>query len=198
MAFFVYVGALSKQYHLWYCFDMTYYEEIYDLAVDNHYLVTCAQALQEGIPRVELAKLAHRGKLDNLGYGVYRLAHWVPDAAYPYAEAVARVGEGAYLEGESVIALLALAPTNPAYMFVATPKRVRRRLPEGIRLKKAQTADRITTYEGVRCQHICSALVAAQQSMPQDRIREAAQHAAEQGYLLRTEEEALKETLAWL
>lgn len=177
---------------------MTYYEEIYDLAIDNHYLVTCAQAVREGIPRVELAKLAHRGRLDNLGYGLYRLAQWVPDASYPYAEAVTRVGEGAYLEGESVIALLDLAPTNPAYMFVATPKRVRRRLPDGIRLKKAQATDKITMYEGIPCQHICCALVSAQQSMPQDRIRAAAHRAVEQGFLLESEEVALKESLAWL
>ena len=92
---------------------MTYYDDIYEQAVDNHYLFTTANAAAAGIPSVELAKLASRGRLESLGNGVYRLARYVPAESDPYAVAVARAGEGAYLYGESVIALLGLAPTNP-------------------------------------------------------------------------------------
>ena len=98
---------------------MTYYDQIYEIAIDNHCLITTKQAVEVGVPGIELAKLAHRGRLENVSRGLYRLARWVPDDAYPYAEAVARMGEGSYLYGESVIALLGLAPTNPALMFVA-------------------------------------------------------------------------------
>ena len=176
---------------------MTYYDDIYEFAVDNHYLISTDDAAEIGVPTVELAKLAYRGKLENLSRGLYRLTRWVPSESYPYAEAVARVGEGAYLCGESVIALLGLAPTNPAYMQVAVQKRTRRKLPVHIRLKKGNADDRLTTYNGVQCQHVSRAIPAAASSMPDDRLRDAAQRAYELGFLLREDYKQLKREMRW-
>ena len=64
---------------------MTYYDDIYERAVDENYLITTAEAREIGVPAIELAKLAHRGRLDYLGNGVYRLARFVPSATDPYA-----------------------------------------------------------------------------------------------------------------
>ncbi len=176
---------------------MSYYDDIYEFAVDNHYLITTDDATSLGIPPVELAKLAYRGKLENLSRGLYRLSRWVPSESYPYAEAVARVGDGAYLCGESVIALLGLAPTNPAYMLVATPKRTRRTLPASIRLKRARSDDATTVYEGVPSQHIKRAIPEAASSMHGDRLEEAARRANEKGYLLASDYQELKEEMGW-
>ena len=44
---------------------MTYYDDLYEHAVDNYYLVTTDDANNLGIPPVELAKLAKRGRLQN-------------------------------------------------------------------------------------------------------------------------------------
>ena len=176
---------------------MTYYDDIYEFAVDNHYLISTDDAAEIGVPTVELAKLAYRGKLENLSRGLYRLTRWVPSESYPYAEAVARVGEGAYLCGESVIALLGLAPTKPAYMQVATQTRTRRNLPSNIRLKKGNVNDRLTTYNGVRCQHVICAIPAAASSMPDDRLRDAARCACEHGYLLKEDYKQLKREMGW-
>ena len=85
---------------------MTYYDDLYEHAVDNYYLVTTDDANNLGIPPVELAKLAKRGRLQNLGRGLYRLTRYVPSEFDPYAIAVARVVGSAYLYGESVLALL--------------------------------------------------------------------------------------------
>ena len=71
---------------------MTYYDDLYEHAVDNYYLVTTDDANNLGIPPVELAKLAKRGRLQNLGRGLYRLTRYVPSEFDPYAIAVARVG----------------------------------------------------------------------------------------------------------
>ena len=49
---------------------MTNLEKIYDIAVDNHYLVTSKQAKKIGVPNIELVKLSHRGKLERITYGV--------------------------------------------------------------------------------------------------------------------------------
>lgn len=176
---------------------MSYYDDIYEIAADNHCLVTTEDAADAGVPPVELAKLAHRGKLENLGRGLYRLARWVPDDAYPYAEAVARLGRGAYLCGESVIAMLGLAPTNPAHMYVAVPKRTRRRLPEGICVVRAQAGDSVVSYDGVPSQHVRDAIPAAARSMPADRLRDAAVRAKGEGYLLSEEFEKLEDEMGW-
>lgn len=42
------------------------------------------------------------------------------------------MGADAYLYGESVLAMFSLCPTNPTKVFVATPKRVRRKLSEAV------------------------------------------------------------------
>ena len=57
---------------------MSYYDEIYEHAVDNHCLVTTADAAALGIPTIELGKLSSRGRLERLGNGVYRLSRYVP------------------------------------------------------------------------------------------------------------------------
>lgn len=176
---------------------MTYYDDLYEIAVDNYYLVSTHQAKEAGIPPVELAKLAQRGKLTNISRGLYRLSRYVPHENDPYAIAVARLGESAYLCGESVIALLKLAPTNPSYICVASPSRVRRKLPEHIRVKKASAEDALTTYEGILCQDVATAIRSASSTMMADRLRDAADAALREGYLLRSEHEELLKEMGW-
>lgn len=188
---------MAELYRLWYCSAMSYYDEIYELAVDNHYLVSTDQAREAGVPPVELAKLAQRGKLTNISRGLYRLSRYVPDKNDPYAVAVARLGDSAYLYGESVIALLGLAPTNPSYIYVATPKRTRRNLPENIRVKNAAADDVLTTYEGIACQDVATAIRAASATMMGERLHEAARNAVREGYLLKADFESLRMEMGW-
>lgn len=176
---------------------MSYYDDIYDLAVDNHYLITTQSAAQAGIPGIELAKLAHRGKLTNICRGLYRLDKWIPDETYSFAEAVARLGENAHLYGESVVALLGLAPTNPSNIYVATPNRVRKKLPRTIKLKKARRDETGTMYFGIPCQKVADAIVSARSSMPNDRLLDAAVKAEEEGYIRTSEFNKLKQDMGW-
>lgn len=176
---------------------MTYYDQIYELAVDNHYLISTQDAADAGIPPVELPKLAQRGKLENISRGLYRLTRRVPHQNDAFATAVARVGKGAYLFGESVIAMLGLAPTNPAYICVATPNRTRRRLPPSIRLKRHDEDDVPTVYDGIPSQSAANAIRSARETMMDDRLQEAAERAREEGYLSRTEYASLKEEMGW-
>ena len=176
---------------------MTYYDQIYEMAVDNYYLISSQDAADAGIPPVELAKLAHRGKLENISRGLYRLAKYVPHPNDPYATAVARVGRGAYLFGESVIAMLGLAPTNPAHINVVAPARTRKKLPAYIRLKKPATGEIPISYEGVPSQNVADAILSARPTMMDDRLREAADRAFEEGYLNRDEYASLRGGMGW-
>ena len=69
-----------------------------------------------------------------------------------YAWAVMSVGPGALLYGESVIAMLNLAPTNPTRMFAATPRRTRRKLPNSIKVEWLRGIKPTATYNGIPCQ----------------------------------------------
>lgn len=177
---------------------MTYYDQIYEIAVDNYYLISTKDAADAGIPPVELAKLAHRGKLENISRGLYRLARHVPHPNDAYAIAVARVGAGAYLFGESVIAMLGLAPTNPSYICVAEPHRIRKRLPDYIRLKQPMEGDMVTSYEGIPAQAVGSAIRSARSTMMDERLRAAAWKAREEGYLLESEYDDLAKEMGWV
>lgn len=176
---------------------MSYYDDIYEYAVDRHYLFTTLDARDAGIPAIELAKLAGRGKLESLGNGVYRLARNVPSGSDPYAVAVARAGEGAFLYGESVIALLGLAPTNPERIYVGTTRRVRKALPEGVELVKVKDPGRLTAYEGIACQRAKDAILACRGTVMRDRLRDAAERAASAGYVTAREAEELEEEMEW-
>lgn len=176
---------------------MTYYDQIYEIAVDNHYLISTQDAADAGIPPVELPKLAQRGKLENVSRGLYRLTRRVPHENDAYATAVTRLGRGAYLFGESVIAMLELAPTNPAYICVATPKRTRKKLPSSIRLKKPAEGEVPTVYDGIPSQSVANAIRSAKETMMDERLREAAERAREEGYLSKAEYASLKDEMGW-
>src|SRR5690606_11909415 len=100
---------LSQHYRSRYGCDMpgkkTYRQAIRELALDNYGFVTTRTARRAGVPAVELPKLASRGGLVNVAYGLYRVLD-VPVTPFDqFAEALLRVGDGAYLHGESVLAL---------------------------------------------------------------------------------------------
>ena len=65
-----------------------------------------------------------------------------------YAWAVMSVGPDALLYGESVIAMLGLARINPTRMFVATPRRTRRKLPDSVKAEWVRSIRPTAAYNG--------------------------------------------------
>ena len=89
---------------------MAHFDDIYDIAADGYGIITAAQAREVSAAPSELNRWCADGRLLRRGHGVYKLARWVPTPYDAYAEAVALVGGGAYLHGESVLA----SPCMPA------------------------------------------------------------------------------------
>lgn len=172
---------------------MTKFNDIYEIAADNYGLITSAQAREIGVANNELVQYAKRGKVEHIGQGLYRLAHHVPTPYDSYAQAVALIGPEAYLYGESVIAMHELAPTNPTYIHVATPKRVRRKLPAYMKVVQRLEKDETTVYEGIPSQTVADAIRSCCGRMMDDRLRDATIAAREKGYLTRVEEQELLE-----
>ena len=131
---------------------MNSYDVIYDEAIDNYGIITSSKAKSLGVSNMALVQLARRGRLVHLGRGIYRLAQYVPSDLDDYAHAVTSAGKNAFLYGESVLALLGLAPTNPSWIYVASPMRSRRKLPPGIILRRASGDEQETHIEGIACQ----------------------------------------------
>ena len=121
--------------------------------------------------------MAYRGRLTRIGQGVYQLVQYAPDEKDPYAQAVALVGDGSYLYGESVIAMLGLAPTDPDRIYVATANRVRRKLGCGIVVVKAKPDYQPIVIEGIPSQRVMDAIVCAKATMPSERLRAACKEA---------------------
>ena len=175
---------------------MTKFNDIYELAADNYGLITSAQAREIGITNNELVQYAKRGKIEHIGQGLYRLAHYIPTPYDSYAQAVAFIGSDAYLYGESVIAMHELAPTNPTYIHVATPKRVRKKLPAYMKVIQRIEEDDTTVYEGIPSQSVANAIRSCRGRMMDDRLRDATFAARAKGYLTRAEEQELLEELS--
>lgn len=174
---------------------MTYYDDIYEVAADNYGLITTARANEVGASNKDLLRYVADGRLVHLGWGVYRISHYIPVPNDPYAESVMLVGDGAYLYGESVIAMHDLAPTNPTRIFVATPKRVRKNLPKGLMVKHRVACNDVTSYEGVPSQSIPAAILSCKNVMLPERLSQAAHRAGELGLISEEEEEALMREL---
>lgn len=175
---------------------MTYYEDIYEIAVDNYGLITTEQANKIGAANKDLLRYVADGRLVRLGRGVYRITHYVPVPNDPYAESVTLVGDGAYLYGESVIAMHSLAPTNPSRIFVATPKRVRKRLPQGLVLVQRTASSDVTSYQGIPSQSIPAAIVSCKNVLLPERLEQAIERAKELGFIASEEADDLKEELS--
>lgn len=174
---------------------MTLYDDIYEVAADNYGLVTSAQAKGVGASDKELSRIAKDGRLTRIGYGVYRIKHWVPTERDVFAESVALVGSDAYLYGESVIAMHALAPTNPARVHVATPNRVRKSLPASIKVTRRHNCGDTTVYEGIPSQTIPAAIRSCRATMMKSRLVDATRRARELGLVNAGEASELLEEL---
>jgi predicted transcriptional regulator of viral defense system len=170
---------------------MTFYDEIYEVAADNYGIITSAQAKNLGISDKEMSRMAHDGRLRRLGHGVYKVKHHTPTPFDPYAEAVMRVGPGACLFGETVIAMHGLAPTNPAYVYIATPSRIRKTLPSYIRIIHQDNSQKTTQYEGIPSQAIPDAILSSRGRIMTERLEAATLEARRKGLITKREEETL-------
>ncbi len=104
-----------------------------------------------------------------------------------FAEALLRVGEGAYLYAESVLALFGLADVNPRTVKVAINRRARPKLPPYVELVHVRDDERTTQYEGLSAQPVAEAILACRGRIETGRLREAAKQARAEGLLTTTE-----------
>ncbi len=174
---------------------MAHFDDIYEIAADNYGLITTAQAEEAGITRSELARWTKLGKLNKRGRGLYRITQWVPTELDRYAEAVALVGEGAFLAEDAVLSMHDLALVNPQRITVASPKRVRRSLPDWVDVVSAKS-EACTSYEGISSQSVFDALIACKGRVMPERLLAAMREARKRGLIREKEYRGLRKELA--
>ena len=173
---------------------MKKWELVQQAALGSHGIVSFAQAREMGVFPAEVYRWCRLGRLMKVGRGVFRLT------AYPsqgfvsdMAALLAMFGNGAYLAGESVIALYGLCPTRSYVATVAVPGRFRKKLiPKGTTVVKAIVGYRPTYHEGLPCQRIMDAIRSCIGVLEKDRLVEAMNEAENKGYCMSNEIKALK------
>lgn len=155
---------------------MAIIDKIYD-AVDDFDMITSTEARKLGLSSAELVQQARRGKLVRVARGAYCMPVWPQQEAAPYALAVKAAGASARLSGESVVALLKLAPTNLSCVHVSAPGRNRRDLGKGVLVTPWAMDAPVAHYEGVACQPAADAIRQAARTMGPSRAVNAAREA---------------------
>jgi len=137
-----------------YAFDMTksYRTRLYKLALSNNGVITTELATTNGIPAVELRKLAARGAITRIAQGVYLSPFYPDDGTTRFRVALEVAGEGSFLFGSSVLSLLGLTEYDSEPVRVGTTKRIRKALPSGIEVKTFSKAPALETIRGMPCQ----------------------------------------------
>lgn len=166
-----------------------------EIALDNCGFVTTREATKAGVPAVELPKLAARGGLESVAYGVYRVTDFPPTAFDQFVEALLRVGDGAFLYGESVLSVVGLADVNPRTVKVAVARRARPNLPTYVELVRVPATGNTTRYEGLASQTVAEAILACRGRIEIERLLEAAKSARAEGFLTMTEWRHVREAL---
>lgn len=107
-------------------------EELWDVATDQYGFVTTTDVRNLGCNPVELAKLAHRNKLEHIAHGVYRFTTFPTTERDDYMRAVLATGvPEAVLSHDTALLVHDLCDINPTEIHVTVPRsaRVRRELP---------------------------------------------------------------------
>lgn len=122
-------------------------------ALDQHGLLTPDDAQAVGASDAALRLMVHRGTLERVGFGVYRVPQLAGDQLAQYQDALLRVRNGAALSHETALDLHDLCDVNPALVHVTVPPgtRLRRRLPDWLTVHRGRLDDHdLAWHEGLR------------------------------------------------
>ena len=157
---------------------------LYEVALDQHGYVTTADAAALGIPDTTLYRLFTSGGLTQVSRGLYRFDDMPGTVNDEFAEAVLRVGPGAYLARESVLAMHSLGLVNPRFVRVGTPRRSRRQLPPTVKAEwRTLPAKDLTVYDGIPSATAHRALLDCAHIIMSDRFAVAVENARDEGLL---------------
>ena len=134
-----------------YIHGMNLYRLILPRAVEQHGLVTPADALAVGATRMGLVFLERRGIIERLAHGVYRIPELAGDRLEQHQEALLRF-PGAVLSHDTALDLHELCDINPMQIHVTVTRRlrIRKEVPAWLAVHRRDLPEaEITWHEGL-------------------------------------------------
>lgn len=129
------------------------YNRVYEIAADQNGYFTTAQASGAAVEKGTVAKMAQRGVVERVSWGVYRLVQFPDSPLDAYVEACLwPLSAPAVLSHESALAVYDLSDVNPARIHITVPMsfRVQRSLPARLAIHRADLTERdVRPYEGL-------------------------------------------------
>ena len=157
---------------------MGHFETLQAEALGTHGVFSFKTARALGVRSPEIVRWQRNNRIVKVGRGVYKLTNYPSEGnASDMAAILAEVGEDSYLYGESVLGFLDLCPTRSYVVFVATSRRVRK-----------TPGAKVSYHRGIPCQQLSDAIMSSIGTIETDRLIQAIEEAATQGYF--TEKEA--------
>ena len=175
---------------------MTIREQLWEVAADQYGYVTSRDAAALGIGKAELGKLAHRGKLDRVFYGVYRVPEIPQQALDQYMLAVLWTGRRGVLSHETVLALRELCDVNPSRIHLTVPPRY---YPRGIGgdlylvYRQRLEADDTEFLQGIPAVKVSVAIAQTAGQLPYRLVEQAITQARSEGLISSSEAGGLYE-----
>lgn len=168
------------------------FDELVSMAVEGDGLVTALQARQSGFTDSVLTRLAHRGRLERISRGVYRVPFFPLGRFSQYREAVlwAKAHRGPELVAIShmtALVVYGISDANPGVVHLTVPlsARLRRQRPRGILIHRGNLTEKdIFVHEGIPLTTVSRTvhdLLASNARL--DLIRQAIDEARREGFL---------------
>lgn len=124
------------------------------IAAEHDGYFTSSEAEEAGIKRAIVVQLKHRGRLERIDRGLYRLANWPQNDLQDYHRALLwptahRNLAYAVISHDSTLELYGLSDLNPDSVHVTVPAafRARRAIPAWLRIHTEDVPDRDRTSE---------------------------------------------------
>ncbi len=174
------------------------YDKVLEVAVDQHGYVTTAQARTLGIHGDTIRKMAARGALERVSWGVYRMPTFPPSPFAQYMEACLwPAGVVGAISHESALAIRGLSDVNPARVHLTVPKnfRVRREIPPHMVVHNADLSEEeLVSVEGVPTTAVRRAIEDCHgKHLGPALLRQAIEEGQRQGYLRAADVRELRE-----
>lgn len=101
---------------------LTDIEKLREIALDQHGLVTTAQAEEAGVSRPALSYLAKHGRIDRVDRGIYRISQVPITENDRLQQALLWAGEESYLSHDTALAAWDICDINPMKIHISIPK----------------------------------------------------------------------------
>ena len=172
------------------------YNALMDVAVDQYGYVTAEDAAAVGVVADRLRKMAERGTLERIAYGLYRVPAVAATGLDQYMEATLWPRGGGVLCHDTALDLHELCDINPAKIHVTVRKdlRITRAIPALYRLHHRDLDEReITRHEGIPIVTPARAIRdGIEAHLGAHLIKQAIMTARERGAITKAEEAELK------